>query len=170
MFPQVRREKPESSTASARPSSRRTSVKGWKLCMLPVARQEPVRVRGPDPFFLRTTASTYRSLALSPGSRNPDVSTSGGLPVRRHPNRTWAWSPHPRSRCPFIAAAIPVVVALYPDVVRTRTDAGHTSLRSRRRGCGWHCNHNWRRGSHRGSNNGSRRWDHHDFSAPATSK
>ena len=109
--------------------------------------------------------------ALLPGPRNPDVPTGGGLPVRGYPNRSRARSSHPRSRHPFIAAAIPVVVALHPDIIGSGADAGDPCLRRWRRGRGWHRNHNRRSGSYKSVRGcGSRGRHHYNFSAPAGRK
>ena len=120
-----------------------------------------------------TTASTRRVRdALTPGSRDPNVSASRGLPVRRHPNGTRAWGPYPRSRHPFIVVSVPVIVALYPDVIGTWAGSRCTNLcRWGRRG--WHCSHNcrsWGRGRNNDSRSCSRRVCHHNLSASAACK
>jgi hypothetical protein len=108
--------------------------------------------------------------SLLPRPRNPDIPTGRGLPVRGYPNRTWARSSYPRSWHPLIVAAIPVVVALHPDIVGARADASHTHLRSWRWRSGWHRNHNRRSGSHKSSGSGSRGRHHYNFSAPTSRK
>lgn len=105
---------------------------------------------------------------LSPRPWHPDVSARCGLPMRGHPHSVNGRSSYPRSGYPLIAGAIPVVIALHPNVLRTRTYASHIGLNCwRRRRCR-HGGYNPRSGNRRsGCHHGSRRRCDYNFSSPA---